>query len=1080
VFAGLDGLRSVSRFVVQGTSIAGLAFVDRRTIHLEDITLDRELYEGSRVPKATGSRTVLAVPLLVEGNAIGVILVARRTVRRFSDREIKVVETFADQAAIAIENARLLTELQAKNASLTEALEQQTATSEILRVISASPTDLQPVLDAVAKSAARFCGAHDTSIFRVDGDRLRAAAHHGPVPQPMDLLLPIVRGTLGGRTVLEQRAIQVANLQAETDEFPEASAFAAQIGFRTALSVPLVREGAVIGVIQLRRTEVNPFTDKQTSLLQTFADQAVIAIENVRLFTELQEKNHALTEAHGQVTEALEKQTATSEILRTIAQAPTDAQPVFDTIVRSAARLCRGSNAGVFLAEGGMLYEPANYGSSPEALAAARARYPRPVGMDTPPGMAVLTGSVIHVPDTEDSSTVEHARQAGRLLGIRSLVAVPMLREGEAVGAIIVGRREPGLFSDPEVELLKTFADQAVIAVENVRLFKELEARNRDLTESLEQQTATAEILRVISSSPTDLQPVLDAVAESAARLCEAEDVSIVQVDGEVFRVPAFRGASQLRNFDGAPISRASVAGRAVLDGHLVHVHDIAKESEGEYSVSKAFGQVVGHRTMLAIPMLREGSALGAIFARRTEARPFSERQISLLQTFADQAVIAIENVRLFKELQARNRQLTDALEQQTATSEVLKVISRSTFELEPVLETLIENATRLCGADRGQVYKAEGEVLRSATAYGLAPEVGEYLEQRPLPIGPSSMAGRAALERRTIHSSDVLAETWFQPPDDRHKILGLRTVLAVPMLRGETVVGVFTIWKTTVEPFTDRQIELVTTFADQAVIAIENVRLFKELESRNRDLSEALEQQTATSEILRVISSSPTDVQPVLDAVVESAVRLSAAYDGRIWQLEGDRLVRAAGTGPLLDDSNQSLPLDPALPSPRAFLARRTIQWEDMSIATGHPRLVEAARRLGIQSGLATPLLREGKPIGVLAVRRRETGRLSDKQVELLRAFADQAVIAIENVRLFNELQARTAQLTRSVDELTALGEVSRALSSTLDLETVLNTIVARASPVKAFRRYQPFEFNRVRRVRGMRQWPDVIASEV
>src|SRR6266404_4745921 len=397
--------------------------------------------------------------------------------------------------------------------ALSEALDQQTATAEILRVISSSPTDLGLVMDAVADNAARLCDASDAQILRADGETITLVASYGSLPTISREPRPISRRLVGGRAIIDRVTLHIPDVTLVQDEFPDSSTM--PLGVRTALAIPLLREGTAIGVIMIRRMEVRPFSDKQVALLQTFANQAVIAIENVRLFKELEASN-------AELTESLAQQTATSEILRTIAHAQTDTQPVFDTIVRSAARLCHGANAALFLTHGGMLYEPANYGSSPEARAATRARYPRPVGMDTPPGMAILTRSVVHVPDTEDPSATEHVRQGARLLGFRGLVTVPMLREGEPVGAIIVTHRDPGLFSDAEVELLKTFADQAVIAVENVRLFTELEARNRDLTVALEQQTTTSEILRVISQSPTDVQPVFDAIASSATRLCDA------------------------------------------------------------------------------------------------------------------------------------------------------------------------------------------------------------------------------------------------------------------------------------------------------------------------------------------------------------------------------------------------------------------------------------------------------------------------------------------------------------------------------------------------------------------------------
>ena len=387
-----------------------------------------------------------------------------------------------------------------------EALEQQTATGEILRVISSSPTELQPVLEVVVKSAVRFCGADDAIILRLDGENLWAAAHHGPIPVDFGLPIPCVRGTVGGRSVLERRAVHVTDLQAETAEFPEGSTFAKQFGARTTLGVPLLREGAAVGTIQLRRAKVDPFTAKQIDLLKTFADQAVIAIENVRLFKELKAKNADLTDA-------LDQQTATSEILRVVSRSPTDLQPVFETIARSAARLCDATVSALARFDGNVLDVAATYGYERDALEYLTQAHPRPPGRDSGWGRAVLERRVIHVHDVTADTEYQHAA-----IGYRTLLAVPLLREGTALGAIAIWRRDVRPFSRQQIALVQTFADQAVIAIENVRLFKELEARTQELTRSLGELRALGEVGQAISST-LDLQIVLRTIVERATQL---------------------------------------------------------------------------------------------------------------------------------------------------------------------------------------------------------------------------------------------------------------------------------------------------------------------------------------------------------------------------------------------------------------------------------------------------------------------------------------------------------------------------------------------------------------------------------
>jgi GAF domain-containing protein/anti-sigma regulatory factor (Ser/Thr protein kinase) len=1031
---------------------SGRAVLDRVTVHVPEVAAAEDEYpDALRVARHHSHRAVLAAPLLRKGEGIGTITIRRDEPGPFSDRQVKLLETFADQAVIAIENVRLFQELQARNRELTEALEQQTATSEILRVISRSPTDLEPVLDAVARTSARLCDAVDATILRVDGAVLRSVAHHGSIPTSelfREEGLPIERGYVTGRAVLERRTIHVPDAQSEATEFPDGSETARRLGYRTFLVVPLLREGAAVGVIGVRRAESRPFTDPQVKLLETFADQAVIAIENVRLFQELQARNRDLTEA-------LEQQTATAEILRVISSSPTDVQPVFDAIAVSAAVLCGAANSGVFRLDDGLIHLVAHHNWSPAALEGVRRAFPIPPGRSSVTARAILTRAVAHVPDIADDPEFAHASivQAG----FRTSLSVPMLRDGDPIGAITVAREEVRLFTDTQIALLQTFAAQAVIAIENVRLFQELQSRNRELTEALEQQTATAEILRVISSSPTDLQPVLDAVAERAARLCGATLASIFRLTEGVLRlaaaygpVPTFPDESggELR------VARTSVTGRAVVERRTLHIEDVSALPEEEFPETQDLRQRFGQRTTLATPLLREGQALGAILIRRMEVKPFTDKQVALLETFASQAVIAIENVRLFQELQARNRELTEALEQQTATAEILRVISRSQTDVRPVFETIAASATKLCSGLFGSIYRVESGLVHLAGSYNIPGWMVERFERSfPAPAHRGLVGMRAILDREVVNVADVPADPEFRNQEMADP-LGMHSIVAVPMLRDGVPIGAIAVGRSVAGSFEPSLVALLSTFADQAVIAIENVRLFQELEARNRDLTEALEQQTATAEILRVISSSPTDLQPVMDVVAENAARVCGATDAQILRLEGGdlRLVAKYGSVP------SSLTIGTIIPASRGTLAgravsdRRTIHVEDLLALPPTEFPDTLARTHGVvRTMLATPLLREGAPIGVITIRRVDVRPFSDKQVALLETFADQAVIAIENVRLFQELEARTAQLTRSIEELRALGEVGQAVNSTLDLDTVLTTIVARAVELSA-----------------------------
>ena len=503
---------------------------------------------------------------------------------------VKQVQTHAElrqQLAESLQRENATdNELQDCKRQLAEALEQQTATSEILGVIASSPTDLQPVLDTIAISAAQMCSANDAVIRLVQDDRLQLAAHYGSIEPGQGARPPISRGTAIGRAVIDRQTIHIHDLLTVPEtEFPESKRNQPISGARTTLATPLLRESVPIGVIFIRRTEVQPFSEKQIALLKTFADQAVIAIENVRLFQELSQKTGELETSNSELREALDQQTATSEILRVITSSPTDLQPVLNAIAESAARLCSAKDAVIRLVEGNVLRMAAHQGPIPFFAAAEL-----PIDRGSITGRAVVEGRPVHIEDLLAVAATEFPRiflASAESKGDRTQLAVPLMREGVAIGAILIRRTTVDPFTDKQIALLKTFADQAVIAIENVRLFKEIQERNAELREALEHQTATAEVLGIISRSPTDVQPVLDAIVESAARVCGIDDVVLRLREGNIMVPRAHFGPIPIRRVE---ISIDAPQFRWIREHGTLHVPDVRAQNDFPTLGSSAAG----------------------------------------------------------------------------------------------------------------------------------------------------------------------------------------------------------------------------------------------------------------------------------------------------------------------------------------------------------------------------------------------------------------------------------------------------------------------------------------------------------
>jgi two-component system NtrC family sensor kinase len=732
--------------------------------------------------------------------------------------------------ATKAESRQIIEDLERK---LAESVTQQAATSDILRVISQSPTDVRPVFDAIVLNAVRLFRCDLAFFLRRHGNTFSQAALVGSDGShiPLDpAALPIdPEINFPSLTIVSGKNLHLPDWSAI--ELPEHERRIHETyGINSSLFLPLLlRGGECFGLLALASKRPRIFGRSEISLAESFRDQAVIAIENTRLFNETQE--------------ALEQQKASADILSVISNSVADPQPVFDKILRSIEHLFGADERFVFLVgEDGLLHIGAVHGPNAER---ARALFPVPLQGSASEVAIRERRLVTHANVFDDTDVPPILRETAHRFGKNySMAVAPMLWEDRAIGSIFVGRTSMEPFGDRECSLLRTFADQAVIAIQNARLFEQVQAKSRDLEESLQQQIATADVLRIISRSVAHAAPVFDTILESCQRLFNPYDAAVYLVEGDRVRGVARRGAGAGDwGADSMPLEGSST-GVAIAQRRPVHFPDLADKADLPED-KRAVVKETGGMTVLYAPMISQDSGVGSLVVTRRPAKPFTEAEIGLIQTFADQAVIAIENARLFEEVQAKTADLTESLQQQTATADVLKIISRSAFDLQAVFDTLTSSAVDLLGVHSGTICVRDGELFRYRSAAGAywTEELWRYLQEHPVTPGRHTAAGRVILSGRIEQIPDI-----FDDPDYAIPMQALtpghtpRAILSVPLLGKGRVEGAMVLSRQEPGPFNQREIDILQTFADQAVIAIENARLFDEVQQRTKELAASLD----------------------------------------------------------------------------------------------------------------------------------------------------------------------------------------------------------------------------------------------
>jgi len=867
----------------------------------------------------------------------------------------------AEVSTTAPEAAKGADESSATSAQLVRAM--LSATTETLRLIGAHPGDLPAVLHGILRKAAELCGGEAGSITLRDGASIRYVASHGPAMQPYvgttlpDLLDPdVIAGTFA---LSPAGAIHTDDFAAATKGIAYFEELATVARVRSYATVALTQDGVAVGGLHMYRHEVRPFSEDELAALAAFGEQASLAVASARLVKNLEE--------------SLELESATSEVLALISAHPGDLGSVMNGLIDRAVRLC-GADAGIVCRFDG------------DAMTfVANPRHPESVGSSRPAAPATLeplrAGETIRVDDLFAMSL------PGRPVpeDVRSFLAVGLRVDGELYGMLGVNRHEVRPFDERDAGILGAFGEQASIAVANAKLFNDLDA-------ALALQTAMAEVLRLISEHPGELTRVLEGILTQARTLCDADRGQVILIRDDATAIVA-ADASPSGSLVGRvlpPVKQFYGIDRPAMVDDVQSLY-----APDDHSVVAEFARAAQNRSRMVVPLLRQGKHLGNVHLARGEVRPFTAAQATILQAFADQAVIAVTNAGLFNDL-------AESLARQEAMTELLDAVSTARTDLKPVFDVLARQADRLCGGTGAIVTMRRGDDLVAVARAGYDPNKLALSELAPMPIDDSTMFGASARRREILHIRNWDDEAADRFPDAPSRRAGAKSALAIPMVRDDVAVGVVGFSRVLPGGYTDAEVSLLKTFVDQAAIAVDNARLLREIEQRNAELAESLELQTATGEILQLISANPGDLPKVFDGIVSQAVRLCDADNSAILRREGASLVLAATT--LAENAHQVGVVRLELGS---------TDTPDMS-AISEPVFIDDARSLftqveAVRSVVSVALIVDDAYWGQLSLSRREVRPFDATQARILQAFADQAAIAVANARLFQQLEEQT-----------------------------------------------------------------------